>query len=301
MIKTSFGVPAAALREITALKNLARHPNIISLHEAVVEDDRVFLVCDYADKDLRAHMNSMGKLLPQRIKLYAWQVFNGTAHCHSHRLPHRDIKPQNLLVHVATDCLKLCDFSLSRPVLSPRHQQTQRVASLWYRSPEILLGGPAKGMLLDAWSTGCVFGELLKHTPMFPGASEIETLMFQFRTLGTPDESIWSGLSQLPHWKDTFPRFPQPQPGRIEGLLPDRLGSLSGCDPMALTLLLSLLRLQPEARLAPARCLHHSYFFDLDTQVGMPCHLGRARGCSDQSRKAAASNCAKKRRRDGDG
>jgi len=115
------------------------------------------------------------------------------AHCHSHCIAHRDVKPQNVLVDPSADHLKLCDFSLSHRLVVPVDAQTRRVASLWYRSPEILLGGPPSAFPLDMWSVGCLNAEMLAHCPLFPGGSEIETLFLQFGRLGTPTEETWPG------------------------------------------------------------------------------------------------------------
>lgn len=42
---------------------------------------------------------------------------------------------------------------------------------------------------------------------MFPGDSEIDQLFRIFRTLGTPDETTWPGVSQLPDYKSMFPQW----------------------------------------------------------------------------------------------
>ena len=56
-------------------------------------------------------------------------------------------------------------------------------------------------------SIGCIFVEMINHRPLFPGDSEIDQLFKIFRTLGTPTEATWPGVSQLPDFKDTFPQW----------------------------------------------------------------------------------------------
>lgn len=46
---------------------------------------------------------------------------------------------------------------------------------------------------------------------LFPGDSEIDQLFRIFRTLGTPDENIWPGVSQLRDYTSMFPRW-EPRP-----------------------------------------------------------------------------------------
>lgn len=247
-----FGVPASALREVAMLTALRGHPNIVRLHDAILDGSgaRIFIVCEYLDRDLRRHMDE-GGLPPQRTKLYVWQLLRALAHCHARCIAHRDVKPQNVLVDPSSDTVKLCDFSLARRLIISPDVQTRRVASLWYRSPEILLGGEASGMPLDMWSVGCVFGEMLTQAPVFPGGSEIETLLLHFRLLGTPNESSWPGVSALPRWSAQFPRFEAPRAGL--GARADAAGVLAG-----------LLRCDPGARSSAEAALAHGYFLDLD-------------------------------------
>lgn len=51
---------------------------------------------------------------------------------------------------------------------------------------------------MDVWSVGCIFAELLQHKPLFMGKSEIDQLNQIFKELGTPNDSIWPGFSELP-------------------------------------------------------------------------------------------------------
>jgi cyclin-dependent kinase 8/11 len=41
--------------------------------------------------------------------------------------------------------------------------------TVWYRSPELLLGARHYTPAIDQWSLGCIFGELLALRPMFKG------------------------------------------------------------------------------------------------------------------------------------
>lgn len=252
-----FGAPAAALREVSTLQILSAHPHVVGLRDAFVDDGaRFFIVCEFMDRDLRAHMDLSGPLHPGRLKLYTWQMTSALAFCHARRISHRDVKPQNILVNVSRDIVKLCDFSLARHLMVSVDNHTKKVASLWYRAPELLLGGEALGPQLDVWSLGCVLGEMMGHDPVFPGNSEIETLLMIFRRLGTPREAIWPGLSVLPHWSKKFPRFQVPADG-LQGLgRPETSG--------ASQLLRRIMRLCPSSRQSAEVALTNEYFSDLD-------------------------------------
>ena len=86
------------------------------------------------------YSDSSKKALPiELVKSYTWQLLNGVSYCHSHRVLHRDLKPQNLLVD-RHGGIKLADFGLARAFGVPVRMFTHEVITLYYRPPEILLG-----------------------------------------------------------------------------------------------------------------------------------------------------------------
>ena len=93
---------------------------------------------------------------------------DGIAYCHDHRVLHRDLKPQNLLID-NKGCIKLADFGLARAFGIPMRAYTHEVITLWYRAPEILLGAKTYDMAVDIWGLGCIFSEMLTKHPLFPG------------------------------------------------------------------------------------------------------------------------------------
>ena len=127
--------------------------------------------------------------------------------------------------------------------------------TLWYRSPEILLGGKQYATAVDIWSIGCIFAEMVTRTPLFPGDSEIDELFKIFRVLGTPTEEIWPGVSAYRDFKPTFPKW---QPSDLAAAVP-------GLCPKGLDLLAKMLIYQPGKRISAAEALKHSYFDDLNT------------------------------------
>jgi len=242
------GVPSTAIREIAILQEL-KHPNIVSLLDVDNLPNKLYLVFEYLDQDLKKYMDSINALEPLLAKSYIKQLLDGLLYCHSHRILHRDLKPQNLLID-RHGYLKLADFGLARAVCIPVRPYTHEVITLWYRAPEILLGSQAYSMPVDIWSAGCIFAEMLAKRPLFPGDSEIDQLFRIFRTLGTPTEESWRGCTALPDFKSNFPQWNKQDLKKI----------IPGADKLAIDLLEQMLIYEPNHKKCARMALQNQYF-----------------------------------------
>lgn len=226
------GFPKSSLREITVLMAL-KHPNIVEVLEMVVgkSQNDVFMVMEYMEHELKTLLWDMAEgkrayFSLSEVKSLMYQLCDAVAYMHGLNWMHRDLKSSNILFD-NKGCLKVCDFGLARKFgdPAPRDCLTQRVApytglvvTLWYRSPELILGwkppepnvkpyeivyGPA----VDVWSVGCIFGELLYLKPIFMGQnSELDHLVAIFSLTGTPtqtprrDQPCWPAAFSMPLW-----------------------------------------------------------------------------------------------------
>eukprot|EP01083_Nonionella_stella_P057091 150009_1 len=246
------GVPPTAIREISLLKEL-EHEAIVDLKDVIHVDDKLYLVFEYLEQDLQKYMNSTSNgMHPQLIKSYIHQLLSGIAHCHRCSIIHRDLKPQNLLLD-REGSLKMCDFGLARAFGVPIPTLTHEVVTLWYRAPEVLLGG-RYSTAVDIWSAGCVFAEMIGQQPIFPGDSEIDQIFKIFKKMGTPNENIWPGVSSLPQYKVSFPKW-KAKP--LEKVFED-------FDQDGIDLLKKMIVLEPSQRLSAKDALKHKYFDDID-------------------------------------
>lgn len=122
------GVPSTTIREISLLKEL-EHPNIVKLQDIVYTQNKLYLIFEFLNHDLRRHMDAVGQLTPEKVKSYMFQLLQGLYYCHCRRVIHRDLKPQNLLIEKSLT-LKLADFGLARAFGLPIKTYTHEVVTL---------------------------------------------------------------------------------------------------------------------------------------------------------------------------
>ncbi|KAK3594380.1 hypothetical protein CHS0354_009672 [Potamilus streckersoni] len=249
------GVPSTAIREISLLKEL-QHPNIVCLEDVLMQENKLYLVFEFLSMDLKRYMDTipngqyMDKML---VKSYTYQICQGILFCHQRRTLHRDLKPQNLLID-NKGVIKLADFGLARAFGIPVRVYTHEVVTLWYRAPEILLGSQRYSTPVDIWSIGCIFAEMVTKRPLFHGDSEIDQLFRIFRTLTTPTEETWPGVTSFPDYKPTFPNWKNNQ----------LAAAVKQLDNLGLDLLQQMLIYDPALRISAKETLNHPYFVDLD-------------------------------------
>lgn len=158
--------------------------------------------------------------------------------------------------------LKLADFGLARTYSNYRIlQYTNRVITLWYRPPELLLGSTIYGTEVDIWGVACIMLEFFTKRAVFQGNDEISQLEAIYKTLGTPDNTdLWKQM-QLP-WCHLV-QFKEYHPNRFQ----DRFGKL--LTPAAMDLVRKMLYYEPHERISAEDALRSPYF----TQEQPPaCH-----------------------------
>ncbi|CAD6993831.1 cyclin-dependent kinase 2 [Ceratitis capitata] len=245
------GVPSTAIREISLLKDLT-HKNIVQLFDIVVADSSLYMVFEYLNMDMKKLMDKKKEIFtPKLVKSYMHQLLDALCFCHTNRILHRDLKPQNLLVDSVGN-IKLADFGLARAFNVPMRAYTHEVVTLWYRAPEILLSTKYYATGMDIWSLGCIFAEMIMKRALFPGDSEIDQLYRIFRTLGTPDENKWPGISQLPEYKANFPVW-------VKTNIPEAIESNEAYD-----LFMKMLVYDPNGRISAKNAMIHPYFDDVE-------------------------------------
>jgi len=251
-------------RELQIMKMLD-HGNVTTLHHYFYTEgekpDETYLnlVMDFIPQTvygMSRHYAKAKKTFPLLyMKLYTYQLCRSLAYIHSLGVCHRDIKPQNLLVHPETHLLKLCDFG-SAKILVKGEPNVSYICSRYYRAPELIFGATDYTCCIDVWSVGCVLAELLLGVPLFPGESGVDQLVEIIKVLGTPTLEEIQAMNQ----NYTEYKFPQVKPHPWHKVFRPRTPS------DAIELVSRFLRYSPDSRIKPLEACAMPFFDELRDQ-----------------------------------
>ena len=262
------GFPVTAMREIRLLQGFD-HENVLSLREIFTCRSGVYMVVPYMQYDLSgllSHPTTAGRLRPEHIKCLMYQMLSGLEYLHQLGILHRDIKAANILIS-DKGRVKLADFGLARSFdplsqmmdaesqedVQQRGDFTNRVITLWYRPPELLLGETKYGEEVDNWGVGCLFVGMFTRKPIFQGQVEISQLVAIYKVLGTPRVEQWPDVVNLPWYHLISPR--KTYESRFDELFTPLLKT-----PGAIQLARNLLEMNPRCRWTAKQALRSAYF-----------------------------------------
>ena len=213
----------------------------------------IYMSLDYCDIDLRDLIKSpISNVTDQHIRSYMQQLLNGINYMHSHKVLHRDIKPANILI-TKDNVIKIADWGLARNYYDEQKLTNRnRMVTLWYRPPELLLGHRYYDGKVDIWSIGCLFAEIKnKGRPILTGKDEKNQLELEYMMFGSPAGETEEKFKTYPNYEDmkiatTFTR-------RVHKVY-------STFDEYSLELLENLMELDPSKRHSASEALANDYF-----------------------------------------
>jgi cyclin-dependent kinase 12/13 len=221
----------------------------------------------------------MVEFTDQHIQSLSLQLVEALHYCHTRNFLHRDLKCSNILINNKGQ-LKLGDFGLARFYHADDKSRlyTNRVITLWYRPPELLLGEEHYGPGVDMWSCGCILGELFTKRPLFPGYTEIGQLELISKSCGTPSPADWPEVIKLPNFQ-TF-KFKKTYRRRLKEEFSSQIPE------SALDLMDRMLTLDPSRRLTASEALEHPFLSGFDKDSVAPPTLPHSQDCHEMwSRK----------------
>lgn len=176
-------------REAEAASKMTHH-NIVNLLDVGMDGENRYLVMEYVQgKTLKTVIQERGKLSPALAGQIAIRILSALEHAHRNGIVHRDIKPQNILVH-ADGHIKVADFGIARIANSSTLTKGDNVmGSVHYFSPEQARGEGANATS-DIYSTGVVLYEMLTGKVPYDGDNPVAVAMQHLHATPVPIQNL---------------------------------------------------------------------------------------------------------------
>jgi len=245
-------------REIKILQNLYGGTNIIKLLDVVREpvSKTPCLIFEYVNN------TDFKSLYPTftdaDIRYYLFELLKALDFCHSNGIMHRDVKPHNVMIDHSRRILRLIDWGLAE-FYHPEQDYNVRVASRYFKGPELLVDLQDYDYSLDLWSFGCMFAAIIfRKEPFFHGQDNQDQLVKIAMVLGTTE--LYAYLDKYCitldfHFQKLIGSHPKKPWKRF--LSPENK-TLATHD--AIDLLDKLLRYDHQERLTAKEAMEHPYF-----------------------------------------
>ncbi|ORX93662.1 Pkinase-domain-containing protein [Basidiobolus meristosporus CBS 931.73] len=245
-------------REIKILQNLAGGINVITLYD-VVRDPQ-----SKTPSLIFEHVNNIDfkilypKFTDYDVRFYIFELLKALDFCHSKGIMHRDVKPHNVMIDHEKRQLRLIDWGLAE-FYHPGTEYNVRVASRYFKGPELLVDFQEYDYSLDMWSLGCMFaGMIFRKDPFFHGQDNYDQLVKIAKVLGT--DELFAYLDKYSirldnQYNDILGRYARKPWNKF--VTPENQKYVS---PAALDFLDKLLRYDHQERLTPKEAMEHPYF-----------------------------------------
>eukprot|EP01038_Epipyxis_sp_PR26KG_P011332 gene11332-15196_t len=245
-------------REIKILQNLSGGKNVIQLLDVAIDPMSKTPSLIFENVNNTDFKILYPTLSDYDIRYYIFELLKALDFCHSNGIMHRDVKPHNVMIDHEKRQLRLIDWGLAE-FYRPGEEYNVRVASRYFKGPELLVDFQEYDYSLDMWSLGCMFaGMIFKKEPFFHGHDNYDQLVRIAKVLGTDDLYDYLDKYELeldPHFdgimsnhsKKPWVRFVT---GENQHLVSDA----------AIDFLDNLLRYDHHERLTAEEAMKHAYF-----------------------------------------
>ncbi|OAV89228.1 CMGC/CK2 protein kinase [Puccinia triticina 1-1 BBBD Race 1] len=255
-------------REIKILQNLAGGPNIITLLDVVrdPQSKTPSIVTEYINNtDFKV---LYPKFTDYDVRFYILELLKALDFAHSRGIMHRDVKPHNVMIDHERRQLRLIDWGLAE-FYHPNTEYNVRVASRYFKGPELLVDFQEYDYSLDMWSLGCMFASMIfRKEPFFHGHDNYDQLVKITKVLGT--DELYAYLEKYDieldaQYDDILGRYQRKPWSRFLTTENQRFISNEAID-----FLDKLLQYDHQERLTAQEAMMHPYFEPVRQREGMP-------------------------------
>eukprot|EP01033_Poteriospumella_lacustris_P003476 gene3474-2567_t len=245
-------------REIKILQNLRGGTNVIQLLDVVLDAQSKTPSLIFEHINNTDFKTLYPTLTDYDIRYYIFELLKALDFCHSNGIMHRDVKPHNVMIDHEKRQLRLIDWGLAE-FYHRGQEYNVRVASRYFKGPELLVDFQEYDYSLDMWSLGCMFaGMIFKKEPFFHGHDNYDQLVRITKVLGTDElfdylekydielDPHFDGIL-TPHSKKPWTKFVTAE---NQHLISDE----------ALDFVSKLLRYDHQERLTAQEAMAHPYF-----------------------------------------
>ncbi|KAL9082112.1 MAG: hypothetical protein Q9159_006703 [Coniocarpon cinnabarinum] len=258
-------------REIKILQNLSGGPNIVGLLDVVRDSQSKTpsLIFEYVNNtDFRS---LYPKFVDYDVRYYIFELLKALDYCHSKGIMHRDVKPHNVMIDHEKRTLRLIDWGLAEFY----HNGTEynvRVASRYFKGPELLVDLQEYDYSLDMWSLGAMFASMIfRKEPFFHGNSNSDQLVKIAKVLGTDDLFDYLDKYDIEldaQYDDILGRFPKRNWQSFVNSENQRF-----ITEEAIEFLDGLLKYDHQERLTAQEAMNHRYFDPVRTAAPAQNHV----------------------------
>ncbi|XTI95390.1 Pkinase-domain-containing protein [Cenococcum geophilum] len=245
-------------REIKILQNLSGGPNIVALLDVVRDNQSKTpsLIFEYVNNtDFRS---LYPKFVDYDVRFYIFELLKALDFCHSKGIMHRDVKPHNVMIDHEKRKLRLIDWGLAE-FYHAGTEYNVRVASRYFKGPELLVDFQEYDYSLDMWSLGAMFASMIfRKEPFFHGNNNSDQLVKIAKVLGTEDLFDYLDKYDIEldaQYDDILGRFPKKSWHSFINAENQRFVSNDAID-----FLDKLLRYDHQERLTAKEAMAHPYF-----------------------------------------
>jgi len=245
-------------REIRILQNLCGGPNIVKLLDVVRDPQSKTPSLIFECINNTDFKTLYPKFTTYDIRYYILEILKALDYCHSQGIMHRDVKPHNVMIDHENRKLRLIDWGLAE-FYHPGREYNVRVASRYYKGPELLVDYQLYDYSLDMWSLGCMLaGMVFRKEPFFHGQDNYDQLVKIVRILGTDELEAYLSKYNLeldPNFDEILGRHSRKQWSKFVNA-----DNSSFVDNEVIDLIDKLLVFDHAARILPMEAMSHPYF-----------------------------------------